>query len=102
VVTTPKPREKVGQFVEKGGLIVEVHELETVTAEIAMSEKEIGHVMVGQRVVLKARAFPEHVFVGRVTAIAPAAVKDQEETWRGRIVRVTTVIDTATTFSGPR
>ena len=46
----------------------------------------------GQRVVLKARAFPAQIFVGSVTAVAPAAVKE-EERWRGKVVRVTTMID---------
>lgn len=32
VVTTPKPREKIGQYVKKGDLIVEVHAFETVRA----------------------------------------------------------------------
>jgi len=29
-VTTPKPRERVGQYMKKGDLIVEVHEFTTV------------------------------------------------------------------------
>jgi putative peptide zinc metalloprotease protein len=92
VVTTPKPREKVGQYVKKGDLIVEVYEFATVRAEIAVPEREIGDVEVGQPVVVKARAFPERGFQGRVTAIAPAAVKE-EEGWRGKVFRVTTALE---------
>jgi multidrug efflux pump subunit AcrA (membrane-fusion protein) len=92
VVTTPKPREKIGQYVKKGDLIVEVHEFATVRAEIAVPEREIGDVKVGQPVVVKARAFPERGFQGRVTAIAPAAVKE-EEGWRGKVFRVTTTLE---------
>ncbi|PYP29039.1 MAG: hypothetical protein DMD49_13675, partial [Gemmatimonadetes bacterium] len=44
VITTPKLKEKVGQHVKKGDLIAEVHELRTVTAEIAIPEKEISDV----------------------------------------------------------
>jgi multidrug efflux pump subunit AcrA (membrane-fusion protein) len=91
VVTTPKPREKVGQYVRRGDLIVEVHEFEIVKAEIAVPEREIGDVKVGQPVVIKARAFPERAFPGRVTAIAPAAVGG--EAWRGRVFRVTTALE---------
>lgn len=94
VVTTPKPHEKVGQFLKKGDLIVEVHELATVKVEIAVSEREIGDVKVGQPVVVKARAFPERPSEGRVIAIAPIAVKD-EEAWRGKVFRVTTAIANA-------
>src|SRR6266702_1646938 len=86
VVTTPKPRERVGQYMKKGDLIVEVHEFTTVRVEIAVPEREIGDVKVGQPVIVKARAFPERPSEGRVTAIAPVAVKD-EEAWRGKVFR---------------
>src|SRR5207245_10535627 len=69
VVTTPKPREKVGQYVKKGDLIVEVHEVETVRAEIAIPERAIGDVKVGQAVVIKAPAHPERACPRLVTAI---------------------------------
>src|SRR2546430_8289637 len=91
VITTPKLREKVGQYMKKGDLIAEVYELKTIRAEIAMSEKEMDDVKVGQMVVLKARTYPEKDFSGRVTGIAPAAVK--EEVWGGKVFRVTTEID---------
>jgi len=92
VVTTAKPRERVGQYMRKGDLVVEVHEFATVRVEIAVPEREIGDVKVGQPVIVKARAFPERPSEGRVTAIAPVAVKD-EEAWRGKVFRVTTAVD---------
>jgi multidrug resistance efflux pump len=92
VITTPKLREKIGQFVNKGDLIAEIHELKTVKAEILISEKEIGDVEVGQTVVLKARGYPETLLSGMVTAIAPAAVKEEEGS-REKVFRVTTEID---------
>jgi putative peptide zinc metalloprotease protein len=92
VVTTQRPRERVGQYMKKGDLIVEVREVATVRAEIAVGEREIGDVKVGQPVVVKARAFPERPLEGRVAAIAPAAVQD-EEAWRGKVFRVTTTLD---------
>jgi multidrug resistance efflux pump len=92
VVTTPKPRDRTGQYVTKGDLIVEVHEFKAVRAEIAVPESDIGDVAVGQPVVLRARAFPGRTFEGRVTDIAAAAVKEQEG-WRGKVLRVTTAID---------
>jgi multidrug efflux pump subunit AcrA (membrane-fusion protein) len=93
VVTTPKVKEKVGQFMKKGDLIAEVQALTTIRAEITVSEKEIGDVHVGYPVVIKARAFPEETFYGTVIAIAPAAAGDDKETWRGKSVRVTTQIE---------
>src|SRR2546430_8604339 len=91
VITTPKLREKGGQYMKKGDLIAEVYELKTIRAEIAMSEKEMDDVKVGQMVVLKARTYPEKDFSGRVTGIAPAAVK--EEGCGGKAFRARTEID---------
>ena len=94
VITTRKLREKIGQQVKKGDLLAEVHELKTVTAEIAVPEKEIADVSVGQRVVLKARAHPGASFEGTVVAIAPVASKP-EDSRNQRTVLVTTQIDNA-------
>lgn len=71
-VTTPSRtlRELQGKFVKQGDLIAEVDELGTLEAEIAIPEKEIADVKVGERVVLRARAYPQRTFTGRVTAIA--------------------------------
>jgi len=80
---------------KKGDLVVEVHELTTISAEIAISEKEIGDIKVGQQVALKARAFPEETFAGTVTSIAPAALKE-EQPGRDKIVRVMTETDNRT------
>jgi multidrug resistance efflux pump len=58
------------QLVHKGDLIAEVHDFKTITAEIAIPEKEIADIRSGEPVVLKVRAYPERVFPGKVTAIA--------------------------------
>lgn len=73
VVTTPSRQlhAMVRQAVAKGGLIAKVHELETVTVEATISEKEIADVKIGQTVGIKTRAYPERVFYGKVTGIAP-------------------------------
>jgi multidrug resistance efflux pump len=76
VVTTPKLREKVGEYVKQGDLILKIFELDTITPEVAISEKEIAEVRPGQKVVLKARAYPGRSFGGTVKAIAPAAIED--------------------------
>ncbi|MDA2930666.1 efflux RND transporter periplasmic adaptor subunit [Acidobacteria bacterium AH-259-O06] len=97
VITTPKLKEKIGQHVKKGDLIAEVHELKTIRAEIPISEKEIADVKVGQMVVLKARAYPEQSFHGKVTSIAPmASVEDEGR--GGRTILVTTELDNPSLF----
>jgi multidrug efflux pump subunit AcrA (membrane-fusion protein) len=75
IITTPTKQLTVmiGQHMMKGNLIAEVHELATVTAEISVSEKEIADVSVGQKVILKARSYPEKSFEGKVLAIATTA-----------------------------
>jgi hypothetical protein len=61
------------QLVKKGDLIAKVDDLKTVTAEMVISERDIADVKVGQKVVLKARAYPEMTFYGKVTSIATVA-----------------------------
>jgi putative peptide zinc metalloprotease protein len=74
VIVTPRLKERRGAHVAKGDLIAEVHELDRVTPEIVVSEKEIGDVTPGSHVTLKARAYPEMAFAGTVKAVSPAAV----------------------------
>jgi multidrug resistance efflux pump len=92
VVTTSRTEEKVGQHVNKGDLIVEVYELQRVTPEVEIPENEIGDIQVDQPVLLKARAYPEKTFAGRVAAIAPTA---QADPLQRKVVRVTVQMDQA-------
>jgi len=92
VITTPKLKERVGEHVNKGDVIAKVHELSTVTAEIAVSEKEISDVHMGQEVQLRARSFPQQTFHGTVTSIAPTASR-VEGAVPGKTIVVTTQLD---------
>ncbi len=100
VITTPtrQLRGMIGQQVNKGDLIAEVHELKTITAEIAISEKEIGDVHVGQTVFVKARAYPEQTFAGTVTSIATAVTGNS----RAPIVNGASATTTPNTPEGDR
>jgi multidrug efflux pump subunit AcrA (membrane-fusion protein) len=93
VVTTPKLKEKIGQNVGKGDLISEVYAMKQVMVEISIPEREIGDVHMGQKVVLKARAYPGETFEGSVVAIAPVATKAADDWISDRSVRVTTQLD---------
>jgi multidrug resistance efflux pump len=75
VVTTPalQLKELEHQLVRKGDLIARIHDFQTITALISVSEKEIADVRIGQTVRLKARAYPEMLFDGKVTGIATTA-----------------------------
>jgi multidrug resistance efflux pump len=75
VVATPERQLRVlpRQLVTKGALIANVYDFSTVAAQIALPEKEMADVRVGQSVQLRARAYPNVTFHGTVTAIATAA-----------------------------
>lgn len=94
VVTTPKMKEKLGQQVNKGDVVAEVYDLSSVIGEISVSEKEIADVEVGDPVVLKARAYFNEEFEGRVVSIAPAVTRYEKEIPQfEKTIRVTTRID---------
>jgi putative peptide zinc metalloprotease protein len=96
IVATPTLQLKQlhHQLVKKGDLLLKVYDLETVTAQIEVPEKEIGDVHVGQRVVLRARAYPSHEFHGTVTFIATSAQGGGSNP--GNETGVTTVTPSAT------
>jgi multidrug resistance efflux pump len=87
VIVTPKLKSKLGEYVEPGDLVAEVHAVDLVVAEIAVSERDIGEVQLGQRGMLRFRAYPDRSFEGSVSAIAPAAEVDPSGRG-GRIVKV--------------
>jgi putative peptide zinc metalloprotease protein len=78
IITTHRLKEKLGANLKKGELVAEVHEVQTVTAEISVPEKEISDVQVGQSIVLKARAHVGANFRGTVKSITPVASKPTE------------------------
>jgi multidrug efflux pump subunit AcrA (membrane-fusion protein) len=102
VITTPtrQLRELIGQRVAKGDLIAEVQELRTVTAEIAVSEQEIGDVQVGQPVILKVRAYPGMTFEGKVRSIATTA-NERIDGVKGSTVLVSTQLDNTSLLLKP-
>ena len=76
IVATPA-RQLEGmmrQAVTKGALIAKVYDFKKLTVEIAVSEKDIADVKVGQKVAFKARAYPDETFNGVVTSTATTAL----------------------------
>jgi HlyD family secretion protein len=72
VVATPtlQLKQLTHQLVKKGDLIAKVFDLRTVTAQIAVDEKDIADVRVNQKVVLRARAYPDEIFYGTVNFVS--------------------------------
>jgi multidrug resistance efflux pump len=97
IVTTPalQLKELEHQLVKKGDLIAKVHDFQTITALISVSEKEIADVRIGHRVRLKARAYPELVFDGKVTAIATTAQAASAATTPSPAANTSTAIRTS-------
>ena len=75
IVATPSRQLKEMRrvLVKKGDLILKVYDFKTLTAQILIPEKEIAGVQVGQKVVLRVRAFPDENFQGTVSSIATSA-----------------------------
>jgi multidrug resistance efflux pump len=73
LVTTPRLKEKVGQYVREGELICVVEEPASLEVEVTISEEDVGRVRPGQVVALRARTLPFETIPGRVERIAPAA-----------------------------
>ena len=71
-ITTPRLREKIGTFLQKGEVICVVEDLENLEAEIAVSEQYARVLSPGQEVVLKPRAMPFQNLSARVDRVAPA------------------------------
>ncbi|MCI0461479.1 MAG: HlyD family efflux transporter periplasmic adaptor subunit [Gemmataceae bacterium] len=73
VITTPRLKEKVGQYVREGELICLIEETAGLEAEISVAEQDVARVEPGQVVELKARALPYQTFLAQVDRIAPTA-----------------------------
>jgi multidrug efflux pump subunit AcrA (membrane-fusion protein) len=73
VLTTPRLREKVGQYFREGELICEVEDASLLEAEVAVPEQDMARVRPGQRVELKARVAPFDTLVAEVTRVASTA-----------------------------
>ncbi|HVX09575.1 MAG TPA: efflux RND transporter periplasmic adaptor subunit [Pirellulales bacterium] len=73
VITTPHLEDRVGEYIEQGGLVCELEEASSLEVEISVPEDNISDVKPGQCVDLKARALPYETFEAKVERIAPAA-----------------------------
>jgi len=70
------PRMKE-QYFQKGAEICRVADTRQLLVRIRVPEREIGDVRVGYRVRLKARSFPDRIFLGEVSKIGGESEPDQ-------------------------
>jgi multidrug efflux pump subunit AcrA (membrane-fusion protein) len=73
LVTTPRLKEQVGQYLREGDLICVVEEPSLLEAEISLAEQDVFRVRSGHAVALKARAHPLMTFPARLERLAPRA-----------------------------
>ncbi len=89
IVSTHHLRDRVGEYLEVGDELCRIVDYRTMLLEIPVSEKDVAHVNVGDRVKFRARSIPELAFHGRVTEIAPVATQNDNHT----VFVVTTEVD---------
>jgi multidrug resistance efflux pump len=75
LITTPRLKEKVGQYLREGDLIGIVESRTALELEIALAEQDVARVRPGQSVRLKARALPYETFTTVVDRVAPSGVR---------------------------
>lgn len=63
-VLTPNLERAKGRLIKSGELFCEIASLDPLRIKIALSEKQVRYIEKGQKVVLKANAFPGHEFHG--------------------------------------
>ena len=79
LITTPRLKEKVGQYLREGDLIGVVEARAALELEIALAEQDVARVRPGQAVRLKARALPYRTFLTRVERVAPSGVRGEAQ-----------------------
>lgn len=72
-IVTPRFREKVGTFVDKGTPLCVVEDLNRLEAEIEISEQDARVLVPGHLISLKPRSLPFDTILARVDRIAPVA-----------------------------
>jgi multidrug efflux pump subunit AcrA (membrane-fusion protein) len=64
---------EVGQWLERGGKVIDIVDLATVFVRVPVHERDIRHIRVGDEAVVILDAFPGRTFTGRVKHIIPQA-----------------------------
>jgi multidrug efflux pump subunit AcrA (membrane-fusion protein) len=81
-----------GQWVAKGGPIVEIIEIERVDLEVPILETYISNLRVGTEGAIEIEAYPEELFVGTVALVVPQA-DDQSRSFPVKIRLPNTLVD---------
>ena len=80
VVTTPRLREKAGQYLREGDPLCVIEEPDLLEVEIALAEQDVSRVQPGQTAKLRALAMPFETLQAHVERVAPAACRGDTQT----------------------
>jgi RND family efflux transporter MFP subunit len=64
---------EVGQWIQRGGRVADIINIDSVLVRTGIREKDISHVSVGDRALVRVDAYPGRVFEGKVKHIIPQA-----------------------------
>jgi multidrug resistance efflux pump len=81
VVVTPFMDQLMDVYVEPGDEICEIADCAVMIAEIAVPEKEMADVALGQKVKIKAKGFPSMSFYGTVASIGQKADRGEKQSF---------------------
>jgi len=70
VIVTPRIEERVGQFFAKGTELCVIADLRSVTAEVAIDERDAALLSSGEPVTVKLNPYPTRVFRGTVSRVS--------------------------------
>jgi len=77
VATTPRLKERVGQYFREGDLICEIIDPSRLRADVRVSEDDATYIREGQKVRLKLRALADETLWAQVDRIAPVAATSE-------------------------
>jgi putative peptide zinc metalloprotease protein len=78
-IVTPRIQEHVGMEVLVGDLIASIEDAHSLLAEAEVPEKTAGDIKPGARVKVKAWAYPNRLFIGRVAHVAPVVLNKKKQ-----------------------
>lgn len=90
VITTHFLKQKEKSYLQQGDVVCQVANTKKIITEIPVPEKEVGDVKIGYPVKLKANAYPNREFDGRVTQISDIADQGSQDV---RVVMVRSEVD---------
>jgi putative peptide zinc metalloprotease protein len=80
--------ERIGAHYDEGDAILDVEDPASIFTRIFVNEKELADIRTGQPVALRVAAYPDRIYRGRVSEIAPRAVPGGSAAFPTNIVEV--------------